>query len=116
MLNTPLRTIPQGYQPMQTVAPQPQNVQQKPDEQQKVYANEQGMAITYDIAAEYSAIGKMNNIIADVAKELKTEKDPVRIKLLEARINTLNNMILQRELRLNQMEQTLNSVNKYCQA
>lgn len=116
MLNTPVQTIPQGYQPIQTAAPQQQSVQQIPNEAQKTMCNEQSMAISYDIAAEYSAIGKMNNIIADIAKELKTETDPVRIKLLEARVNTLNNMILQRELRLNQMEQALNSVNKCCQA
>jgi len=57
-----------------------------------------------DIAAEYSAIGKMNNIIADTVKEIEKEKDPFKIKLLEARISTLNNMILKREERLKQIK------------
>ncbi|MBR6098706.1 hypothetical protein IKP85_03060 [bacterium] len=108
MLNTPVQMVPQGYQQAQSVVPQ-YNLQQ-PNEVRKSACEEQSMAISYDIAAEYSAIGRMNNIIADVAKELKVEEDPVRKKLLEARINTLNSMILQREARINQMEQALNSL------
>lgn len=114
MLNTPIQMGQQN--------PQASNVIRMPlygtdpMEAQRTMCNEQSMAISYDIAAEYSAIGKMNNIIADVAKELKMEEDPVRIKLLEARISTLNNMILQREARLNQMEQAFASVQKCCNA
>ncbi len=115
MLNTPIQTIPQGYQ-AQNVVQIPQSNLQQPNEVQRSVCEEQCMSISYDIAAEYSAIGKMNNIIADVAKELKVENDPVRKKLLESRINTLNGMILQREVRVNQMEQALNSVKKCANA
>ena len=83
---------------------------------QKEMYKEQSMLISADVAAEYSAIGKMNNIIADTVKEIKSEKDPMRIKLLEARISTLNNMIIQREARLNQMELALNNAEKYARA
>ena len=110
MLNTPIQMVPQGYPQAQNVVQMPQSNLQQPNGVQKSACEEQSMAISYDIAAEYSAIGRMNNIIADVAKELKVEDDPVRKKLLEARINTLNSMILQREVRINQMEQALNSL------
>ncbi len=83
---------------------------------QRVFCQEQSMLITAEISAEYSAICKMNNIIAETVKEIQNEKDPFRIKLLESRISTLNNMILQREAHLNQMELALNNAEKFAQA
>ena len=111
MLNTNVAMM-QGMQPQQN------NVIRMPGlrlDQKEMY-KEQSMLISADVAAEYSAIGKMNNIIADTVKEIKSEKDPMRIKLLEARISTLNNMIIQREARLNQMELALNNAEKFAKA
>lgn len=116
MINPPIQMVPQTYVPSQGLANTVQYNQSQPNGTQKSYYQEQSMAISYDIAAEYSAIGKINNIIADVVKDLKYETDPVRIKLLETRISTLNNMVLQREARLNSMEQALATVNSYSKA
>ena len=73
---------------------------------------EQCTLITPELTAEYNAIGKMNNIIAETVYEIKKEKDPFKIKLLESRINTLNSMIAQRETHINQMEQALSNSQK----
>lgn len=114
MLNTPVQMASPYYSQVQYAAPQLKVVPNQQPNIQQTNCNEQVMAISYDIAAEYGAIGKINNIIADVAKELKSEEDPDRKKILEARISTLNNMVLQRENRLNQMEQSLNTIKHSC--
>ncbi len=110
MMNSTVNAIPQ-YAPQQQTT-QGVAVAEKPQtsNQQKTYACEQSMAITYDIAAEYNAICKMNNMLSDISKEIKTTEDPERKKLLEARVRTLNNMILQREAKINQMEQVKNQI------
>ena len=83
-------------------APKPQqNI-----EQQKRFNEEQSLAISFDMAAEYSAISRMQSILSDMVNQMKVEEDPDRKIILENRINTLNNMILQREAKINQMEQT----------
>ena len=73
---------------------------------------EKSTLIAAEISSEYSAISKMNNIIADTLKEIQNETNPFRKKLLESRISTLNSMILQREARINQMELALNCFKK----
>ncbi len=110
MMNSTVSAIPQ-YAPQQATTQGVAAIDNtQTDEQQKTYANEQSMAITYDIAAEYNAICKMNNMLSDITKEIKTTEDPERKKLLEARVRTLNNMILQREAKINQMEQVKNQI------
>lgn len=75
-------------------------------------SKEKRMLISSEISTEYSAISKMNNIIADTQREIQTEKNPFRRKLLESRISTLNSMIIQREAHINQMELALNNFKK----
>ncbi len=110
MMNAPIQLQQLGNKtlPQKPVLPQPAaNV----NDPRTTALKEQSMAVSFDIAAEYSAITKMNNILADVAKEIKKEEDPERKKLLETRLNNINNMILQRELKINQMEQVKNQIN-----
>ena len=103
MLNTPIQPVQQGNP--QTCAIQQQTVNSQPQANpNRTYFEEQSMAISFDIAGEYSAINRMNEIVSALTKELKSTKDPERKKLLEARISTINTMILQRETRINQME------------
>ena len=103
MLNTPIQPVQQVN--TQTGAVQQQTINsQTQTNPNKTYYEEQSMAISFDIAGEYSAINRMHNIIASLTNELKLTEDPERKKLLEARISTLNTMILQREARINQME------------
>lgn len=116
MITPPVQMIPQSLIQSQNVGNIKPSAQSQQNETAKTYYQEQSMAISYDIAAEYSAIGKINNLIANVANELKNETDPVRKKLLEARVSTLDNMVLQREARLNSMEQALAAINSYAQA
>ena len=112
MLNSPIQPV-MGYnngQPVQNIQPQPMQVQAQPAPQSsnndKTVLREQSMAITSDIAAEYSAVTRLNDILVDLAKTLKEEKDSDQKKVLEAKINTTNQMILQREMKINQMEMT----------
>ncbi len=84
--------------------PQPQTAQSQID--QKQVLREQSLAITSDICAEYGAVTRLNDIMVSLANDIKNEKDPEQKKLLEARINTTNQMILQREMKINQMEMT----------
>ncbi len=109
MMNQPIQPVQQGYvtAPNCGVNPQPQIN----NEQQKKFNEEQSMAISFDMAAEYSAISRMQSIIADMTTQLKSEEDPERKSVIENRINTLNNMILQREAKINQMEQAKNRIN-----
>lgn len=104
MMNPPIQPVQQGYitAPVNGVNSQPQ----PGIEQQQKFNEEQSLAISFDIAAEYSAISRMQSIIADMTNQLQKEEDPERKILIENRINTLNNMILQREAKINQMEQT----------
>lgn len=105
MMNSPIQPVQQGTMPIQTLMPV-----QKPENNfttkvQDISKNkEQSLAIAVDISAEYSAISRINTIISDIAAQLKTEENPERQKLLEARLNTLNNMVLQREEKINNME------------
>lgn len=104
MMNPPIQPVQQSYAtaPINGITSQPQ----PSVEQQQKFNEEQRMAISFDIAAEYSAISRMQSIIADMSNQLQKEEDPDRRTLIENRINTLNNMILQREAKINQMEQT----------
>lgn len=107
MLNTPIQPVnyanaqPQIQVP-QNIQPQAQQTIQQPD--QKQFLKEQSLAITADICAEYGAVTRLNDILVNLANDIKTQKDPEQKKLLEARINTINQMILQREMKINQME------------
>lgn len=113
MINTPMpiNQTSNTYYP-QSAQPQPVQNNTATNDLQKTMLREQSMAISFDIAAEYSAIGRMNGILAGIAKEIQTEEDPERKKLLEARLSSINNMILQRELKINQMEQVKNQIDK----
>lgn len=77
-----------------------------------VVAKEQSMAISYDIAAEYAATDKLLRVMTDIVKEAKNEKNPQRKQLLEARVETVNKMIEQREAKLNQMTSALQATEK----
>ena len=70
----------------------------------KAYLREQCMAVSMDISAEYNAVAGLNNVLAGLIEKNKVEKDPEIKKTIEARISTINNMILQREEKINQME------------
>ncbi len=103
MINTPsvlMQPVQGNIIPPQTTV---QNSTQ--NDMRKTALKEQSMVISYNIAAEYSAISRMSEILANIAKEIKSEEDSQRKKTLETRLNNLNNMILQREFRINQMEQ-----------
>lgn len=108
MLNSPVQPmmygIPQAPQGLQNI--QPQVSQPAPQPDQKAMLREQSMAITSDIQAEYSAVTRLNDILVSLAANIKTEQNPEQKKLLEARVNTINQMILQREMKINQMEMT----------
>ena len=91
---------PQGAAPV-TATPQNANVQNSVNTD---YLREQCAAIATDISAEYNAVAGLNNILAGLIEKNKTEKDPEIKKTIEARISTINNMILQREEKINQME------------
>lgn len=108
MLNAPIQPLMYNNpQPVQNnIPPQPAPQPIAPPQDQKTILREQSMAISSDIAAEYGATTRLNDILVDLAKALKEEKDPEQKKLLEARINTTNQMILQREMKINQMEMT----------
>lgn len=105
MLNNPIQPVMyNNTQPAQNV--QPQNVSQPAMQQSdnKAILREQSMAISSDVAAEYGAVARLNDILVELAKTLKETKDPEQKKVLEARVNTINQMILQREMKINQME------------
>ena len=70
----------------------------------KDYLREQCIAVSMDISAEYKAVAGLNNVLAELIEKNKTEKDPEIKKTIEARISTINNMILQREEKINQIE------------
>ncbi len=105
MLNNPIQPVMyNNTQPAQNV--QPQNVSQPAMQQpdNKAILREQSMAISSDVSAEYGAIARLNDILVNLAQSVKNEKDPEQKKVLEARVNTINQMILQREMKINQME------------
>ena len=111
MLNTPIQPVQQGYPQVQNVTPQNQSAE-KIAEQQKTALSEQRLAISFDIAAEYAAITRMDNLVASLANEIRAEEDADRKKLLESRINTLKTIILQREAKINQMEMLKTQLDK----
>ena len=75
-----------------------------------VAKREQVIATAYDLAAEYAATTSLVNVMTDMAKEAATEKNPQRKAILEARINTLNNMLTARENKLGQMESVMKTL------
>jgi len=77
-------------------------------------AKEQSMAVSIEIAAEYNAIASLNDSLVKLCQEAKEEKNPERKALLESRIKTLNNMINQREEKINQMHMVKKQLD--CQA
>jgi len=89
--------------PQQPTQPQAQPAQQMDPKQ---ILKEQSLAISSDICAEYGAITRLNDILVSLAENAKKETNPEQKKLLEARINTINQMTLQREMKINQMEMT----------
>lgn len=106
MLNAPIApnfynapTAPMQSQPIQQ---QPQNANIQQDAKQAL--KEQSLAITADICAEYGAVTRLNDILIALAKDVKTEQNQEQKKILEARIGTINQMLLQRETKINQME------------
>lgn len=88
--------------------PQPQVAQPQVD--QKQVLREQSLAITSDICAEYGAVTRLNDILVSLVDKAKNEQNPEQKKLLEARVNTINQMILQREMKINQMEMARNQI------
>lgn len=107
MLNAPI--APNFYNaqtapiPSQPIQPQPaQNATVPQDAKQAL--KEQSLAITADICAEYGAVARLNDILIAFAKNIKTEQNPEQKKVLETRIATINQMLLQRENKINQME------------
>ena len=108
MLNNTVQPVMYNNQPpVQNIQPQSpvqSSAPQQPD--QKTVLKEQSMAISSDIAAEYGAVTRLNDILVELAKTIKENKDPEQKKILEARVNTINQMILQREMKINQMEMT----------
>ena len=105
MLNAPIQPVMYNTsQPVQNIQPQPASQSVTNPQDPKIALREQSMAISSDIAAEYGAVARLNGILVDLAKTLKEEKDPEQKKILEARVNTTNQMILQREMKINQME------------
>lgn len=98
--------------PYASQAPAVQTPTQEQIDEYKKALKEQSMAISFDLAAEYSAISRMSSILGDIANQIKIEEDPQKKSVLEVRLNTLNNMILQREGKVNQMELTKNHIDK----
>lgn len=84
-------------------AAETQNLQ-RPDE--KAALRELSMAVSSDIYAEYGAISRLNDIFITLAKTAESEKDPDQKQILETRLNTINQMILQREMKINRMDMT----------
>lgn len=108
MLNAPI--APNFYNaqpaPMQSQPIQQQQISQNTNAPQdaKQTLREQSLAITADICAEYGAVARLNDILIALAKDIKTEQNQEQKKVLEARIGTINQMLLQRESKINQME------------